>query len=106
MRWRRSSLTIGRDLGEADVWFYTPLALPLLDALPQTGVVVFDVMDELSAFDFAPPELLARETRLLAAAPTSCSRAARACTAPRRTAHDERPPLHRRPSTPPTSGRR
>ena len=56
---------IGRDLGEADVWFYTPLALPLLDALDETGVVVFDVMDELSAFDFAPPELLARETRLL-----------------------------------------
>ncbi len=60
--------SLGRELGESDVWFYTPMALPLLDALPETGVVVFDVMDELSAFDFAPPELLAREARLLARA--------------------------------------
>ncbi len=56
---------LGAEAGEVDVWFYTPLALPLLEALPETGVVVFDVMDELSAFDFAPPELLAQEQALL-----------------------------------------
>ncbi len=56
---------LGAEAGEVDVWFYTPLALPLLAALPETGVVVFDVMDELSAFDFAPPELLQQEQALL-----------------------------------------
>ena len=55
---------LGRETGPADVWFYTPLALPLLGEI-EAGVVVFDVMDELSAFDFAPPELLAREQALL-----------------------------------------
>jgi hypothetical protein len=55
---------IGREVGPADVWFYTPLALPLLDEI-DAGVVVFDVMDELSAFDHAPAELLDREQALL-----------------------------------------
>lgn len=49
------------------VWFYTPMALPLLDAV-QAQRVVYDCMDELSAFDFAPPELLDREAALLARA--------------------------------------
>ena len=56
---------VARALGTVDVWFYTPLALPLLDAVPDVGAVVFDVMDELSAFDHAPAELLDREQRLL-----------------------------------------
>ena len=46
------------------VWFYTPMALPLLAAVP-ARLVVYDCMDELSAFDFAPPELLDREVDLL-----------------------------------------
>ena len=46
------------------VWFYTPMALPLLQALaPQA--VVYDCMDELSLFLGAPPELLPREAELL-----------------------------------------
>lgn len=46
------------------VWFYTPMALPLAEGLkPQA--VIYDCMDELSAFLNAPPELLERETRLL-----------------------------------------
>ena len=56
---------LGEEAGPVDVWFYTPLALPLLEALPDVGIVVFDVMDELSAFDFAPPELLQQEQALL-----------------------------------------
>ena len=48
----------------AVAWFYTPMALPLLAAVPAV-VVVYDCMDELSAFDFAPPQLLQREAALL-----------------------------------------
>lgn len=48
----------------AVAWFYTPMALPLLDAVPARAVV-YDCMDELSAFDFAPPQLLQREAELL-----------------------------------------
>ena len=55
---------LGTELGPCDVWFYTPLALPLLDAF-DAGVVVYDCMDELSAFDHAPAELLDREQQLL-----------------------------------------
>jgi len=46
------------------LWFYSPLALPLAcDLLPQA--IVYDCMDELSAFLNAPPQLLAREQELL-----------------------------------------
>lgn len=49
------------------VWFYTPMALPLLPAL-HAGLVVYDCMDELAAFKHAPKQLLQRETALLARA--------------------------------------
>ena len=48
-------------------WYYTPMMLPFsrhLDAL----CTVYDCMDELSAFRFAPQELLNLETELLEAA--------------------------------------
>lgn len=45
-------------------WLYTPMALPLAQALYPTAVV-FDVMDELSAFKFAPQELKDLEARTL-----------------------------------------
>lgn len=48
-------------------WFYTPLALPAAAAL-QPLAIVYDCMDELSAFLGAPPELLQRENELLAKA--------------------------------------
>ncbi len=51
-------------LGACDAWTYTPLATPLLDAV-EPRAVVYDCMDELSAFDHAPPELLERERDLL-----------------------------------------
>lgn len=45
-------------------WLYTPMALPLAQALePQAAI--YDCMDELSAFAHAPPELLQREDDLL-----------------------------------------
>ncbi|SHG61517.1 glycosyltransferase [Massilia sp. CF038] len=46
------------------VWFYTPMALPLLQ-LFQPSLVVYDCMDELSAFKNAPQQLLERESALL-----------------------------------------
>ena len=49
---------------DAVAWFYTPMALPLLRAVPARAVV-YDCMDELSAFDFAPPQMLRREAELL-----------------------------------------
>ncbi|HEX8403174.1 MAG TPA: NAD(P)-binding protein [Duganella sp.] len=46
------------------VWFYTPMALPLLQPL-HARLVVYDCMDELSAFRNPPRQLLQRETALL-----------------------------------------
>lgn len=53
-----------QNVGGHDAWFYTPMAVPLLDAL-SPRVVVYDCMDELSAFRGAPPGLLDREVELL-----------------------------------------
>ena len=44
-------------------WYYTPMALNFSADL-QPAVVVYDCMDELSAFQGAPPELVAQEQRL------------------------------------------
>ena len=52
------------ELGPCDVWFYTPLAVVLLDEF-EARTVVYDCMDELSAFDHAPEALLDRERDLL-----------------------------------------
>ena len=46
------------------VWLYTPMALPLVRRL-QPSCVVYDCMDELSAFKNAPRQLLQREHALL-----------------------------------------
>jgi len=46
------------------VWFYTPMALPLLDCF-NAEAIVYDCMDELSAFNNPPPQLLEREAVLL-----------------------------------------
>jgi hypothetical protein len=45
-------------------WLYTPMALPLVEALGPEAIV-YDCMDELSLFLGAPPELLSREEALL-----------------------------------------
>jgi UDP-galactopyranose mutase len=45
-------------------WLYTPMALPLVEALGPDAIV-YDCMDELSLFLGAPPELLSREADLL-----------------------------------------
>lgn len=54
--------------GEVAVrWLYTPMMLPLARSI-DGAVTVYDCMDELSAFKFAPAELPALETELLEAA--------------------------------------
>lgn len=45
-------------------WYYTPMMLAFSQDLVAT-CTVYDCMDELSAFRFAPPELLGLETELL-----------------------------------------
>ncbi|MDP8937791.1 MAG: glycosyltransferase [Actinomycetota bacterium] len=45
-------------------WLYTPMALPLAQALNPT-VLVYDVMDDLAAFKGASPELVLRQRQSL-----------------------------------------
>jgi glycosyltransferase involved in cell wall biosynthesis len=46
------------------LWFYTPMAMDFAAHLEPLATV-FDCMDELSAFKFAPPELIENERKLL-----------------------------------------
>lgn len=48
---------------DACVWLYTPMMLELADAY--RGPVVYDCMDDLAAFDFAPAGMRERERKLL-----------------------------------------
>src|SRR5215213_4895276 len=45
-----------REIDNYVLWYYTPMALAFSDHL-QPRMTVFDCMDELSAFKFAPPML-------------------------------------------------
>lgn len=45
------------------LWYYSPMALAYTDHL-DPRLVVYDCMDELSAFKFAPPELIQYERKL------------------------------------------
>jgi len=49
------------------LWYWTPMSLAFTDHL-QGQVVIYDCMDELSAFKFAPPAMLEMEQRLLSRA--------------------------------------
>lgn len=49
------------------LWYYTPMSLPYSDQI-EASIVVYDCMDELSAFRGAPEELVGLERRLLARA--------------------------------------
>ncbi|HEV2889387.1 MAG TPA: glycosyltransferase [Frankiaceae bacterium] len=55
---------IGLPSDARDVWLYTPMALDLALAL-MPRLFVYDVMDDLSSFAGAPPELLLRERQSL-----------------------------------------
>ena len=49
------------------LWYYTPMMLPLARHI-EAAAVVYDCMDELANFRFAPPELTTLERELFAAA--------------------------------------
>lgn len=49
------------------LWYYTPMALAFTDHL-KADAIVFDCMDELSAFKNPPPGLLAAEARMFSKA--------------------------------------
>jgi glycosyltransferase involved in cell wall biosynthesis len=46
-------------------WFYDPMAVTAFVGNMNERAVVYDCMDQLSQFKFAPPELVAREKQLL-----------------------------------------
>lgn len=46
-------------------WFYDPMAVTAFAGQLGEAAIVYDCMDELSQFRFAPPELKAREKKLL-----------------------------------------
>ncbi|WP_432710462.1 glycosyltransferase family 1 protein [Pedobacter sp.] len=48
-------------------WYYTPMALKFTEKY-KPRMVIYDCMDELSAFNFAPPELIGLEKKLMAKA--------------------------------------
>jgi UDP-galactopyranose mutase len=54
-RWRRGPLVL---------WLYTPVVVNFIELL-RPDLVVYDAMDELSAFKFPPPRLLEQEGELL-----------------------------------------
>jgi glycosyltransferase involved in cell wall biosynthesis len=55
---------LGVPEGARDVWLYTPMAVDLALALVPR-LLVYDVMDDLASFAWAPPELLLRQRRAL-----------------------------------------
>jgi glycosyltransferase involved in cell wall biosynthesis len=56
--WKRGPLVL---------WLYTPVVVHLIDQL-QPDLVVYDVMDELTGFKFAPPRLIQQEQELVSRA--------------------------------------
>jgi UDP-galactopyranose mutase len=55
-----------REIREPVVWTWTPMAMPWLARLP-ASLLIYDCMDELSAFRFAPARILELEQRLFEA---------------------------------------
>lgn len=49
-------------------WFYDPMAAPAHIGKFEERAVIYDCMDELSQFKFAPPEIVSRERKLLSKA--------------------------------------
>lgn len=56
---------LARGEGPLVTWYYTPMALGAAPTGAEPDLVVYDAMDELAAFRFAPPELVEREAALM-----------------------------------------
>jgi UDP-galactopyranose mutase len=52
-------------IGDYIAWFYTPMALSIYESVPRAKLVVYDCMDELSAFKNAPAGISQMESLLL-----------------------------------------
>ena len=59
-----NDLIINQNIGNYISWYYTPMAIPFTRQL-QPVITVYDCMDELAAFRFAPVELVQLEKELL-----------------------------------------
>lgn len=57
----------GQSIEHPVLWYYTPMMLPLSRHI-EASAVVYDCMDELSAFKFAPPEMTQLEAELMSRA--------------------------------------
>lgn len=62
-----SKFFIDRNIAQYFFWYYTPMMLPISDHFNPV-MTVYDCMDELSAFKFAPQSLKDRENELFAKA--------------------------------------
>lgn len=62
-----SQLFAERDINQYIFWYYTPMFVPAADGFDPV-MTVYDCMDELSAFKFAPTSLKERESELFARA--------------------------------------
>ncbi|MBL7856505.1 MAG: glycosyltransferase [Cyclobacteriaceae bacterium] len=51
------------NVNEYVAWYYSPMALPFTDTL-SPSIIVYDCMDELAGFKFAPPDIKEREAQL------------------------------------------
>ncbi len=56
-------LFLAQNITNFVAWFYTPMAVAFTSHL-EPQAVVYDCMDELSGFKFAPPELVENESKL------------------------------------------
>src|SRR5512143_1638066 len=56
---------VGDRFANAVHWLYTPMMEPQIWMFRSPAAIVYDCMDELSKFAFAPPELMPREELLL-----------------------------------------
>lgn len=64
-----AQLFVEQRIGAPVLWYYTPMALGWTPEWPvRPRAIVYDCMDELSAFKYAPPALHAREEELFARA--------------------------------------
>ena len=63
-----AALLLGQGIEEYVLWAYTPAAVEVLPQMQKPLAIVFDVMDELTAFRGASPALLDQERRMLAEA--------------------------------------
>src|SRR5689334_24444697 len=56
---------LGRSFQSVVQWFYDPMAVTAFAGQMNERAIVYDCMDQLSQFKFAPPELVKRERELL-----------------------------------------